>query len=96
MASGSKKIIDKYKKELESEEQKKWETGGYHGENPRAMNDKEAEAWKRAKATVHPTSIRLPPQLLAELKTYAEEEGLGLHALIRMILTRAVRDRKSA
>ena len=92
MESGDKKSPV----ELEREEQEKWEGGGYYGENPGPMDTEMAEAWNRAKDKVHPTSIRIPPGLLAELRTYAANEGLGLHALIRMLLTRAVRERKSA
>ncbi len=51
-----------------------------------------AEAWEKTRAQVHPTSIRLPPALLKELKKNAEENGLGLHAYIRMLLTKAVKE----
>lgn len=91
MASGKKKILEKHKKELLGDELKKWEDGNYYGDSPRKMTNAEAEAWEKARAKVHPTSIRLPPALLKELKKKAEENGLGLHAFIRMLLTRAIK-----
>jgi predicted DNA binding CopG/RHH family protein len=87
----NEEILAKHKNELTSSEQEIWEKGSFYGEEPAAMSHDHASSWENAKSKVHPTSIRLPPSLLIELKKKASENGLGLHSYIRMILTRAVK-----
>jgi len=97
MQNGKKeRALKKFLETVDPEEQKLWESGNYYGENPIKMTGEQLKDWNEFKAKIHPTSLRLPPELLEELRKYAKEEGLGLHSLIKMLLTRAVRDRKSA
>jgi predicted DNA binding CopG/RHH family protein len=93
MASGksNQDILAKHKDELESQEQARWEEGTFYGEKPTQLQGEELARWEASRAKVHPTSIRLPPALLIELKKKASENGLGLHAYIRMVLTKAVK-----
>ena len=94
MVVGEKKnreIPESHLDEIKSPEQEKWEKGGFYGDEPRPLEGKRLETWKAAKAKINPTSIRLPPDLLAELKQKAEENGLGLHSYIRMVLTQALK-----
>ena len=95
MATGKKTldILAKHKDELESDEQACWEEGGFYGDEPAPLGGDHLANWEASKAKIHPTSIRLPPVLLVELKKKAAENGLRLHAYIRMILTRAAKQR---
>ena len=93
MATGknAQDILAKHKDELESDEQARWEEGGFYGDDPAPLKGDHLANWEASKAKVHPTSIRLPPALLVDLKKKAAENGLGLHAYIRMILTKAAK-----
>jgi hypothetical protein len=84
MATGKKsqEILANHKDALDSGEQARWEEGNFYGEGPTALEGDRLAHWEASRAKVHPTSIRLPP---------AAENGLGLHAYIRMVLTRAVK-----
>jgi len=84
-------ILAKHKDGLTSSEQESWEQGAFYGDDPVAMRPERASSWENSKSKVHPTSIRLPPSLLIELKKKASENGLGLHSYIRMVLTKAVK-----
>ena len=88
----TKEEENRYKELLEGEEQEKWESVGYYGKNPKKLSGKELESWEKARETVHPSSIRLPKELVGKLRQYAEDEGLTYHSLIRMLLTRSVRE----
>lgn len=95
MASGEIKknqdILAKHKDKLDSKEQERWEEGFFYGEEPSSLEGDTLAKWEESRAKVHPTSIRLPPALLIELKKKAAENGLGLHAYIRMVLTKAIK-----
>jgi hypothetical protein len=93
MANGKKAqdILAGHKDELESGEQARWEKGDFYGEDPTPLEGDRLANWETSRSKVHPTSIRLPPALLVDLKKKAAENGLGLHAYIRMVLTRAVK-----
>ena len=93
MATGKKAqdVLGKHNDQLDSEEQARWEDGGFYGESPSQLEGERLAQWEASRVKVHPTSIRLPPALIVELKKKAAENGLGLHAYIRMVLTRAVK-----
>jgi hypothetical protein len=84
-------ILARHADELASVEQGKWEDGGFYGDDPKPLEGERLAKWNAAKEKIHPTSIRLPSELLAKLKRGAEENGLGLHSYIRMLLTQALK-----
>jgi hypothetical protein len=92
MANGKKSqdILAKHRGVLELDHAH-WEEGNFYGEDPAPLEGARLTNWEASRAKVHPTSIRLPPSLVVDLKKKAAENGLGLHAYIRMVLTRAVR-----
>jgi hypothetical protein len=60
------------------------------------MSGEMLDAWNAAKSSLAPTSIYLTHELIQDLKACANQEGLGFHSLIRIILTRAVQEWKKA
>lgn len=54
-----------------------------------------ADEYKKSSSSVG-TSIRMPLQLIKELKKIAEEEGMPYQTLVKSILTKYVRDRGNA
>jgi hypothetical protein len=87
----NRKIPKSHMDELSLPEQAKWEKEGFYGDDPHPLEGDRLDKWEAAKAKIHPTSIRLPTDLLADLKRKAKENGLGLHSYIRMVLTQALK-----
>ncbi len=76
---------------------KKWEKGDFGKNSAHAKRIPEADAAlikkKIAETRSHkglPTSIRLPPELIAELTKLAAECGMGYQTYLRMVLTKHV------
>jgi hypothetical protein len=88
-----KTMSDKEKEKFAAEaiaadgDQEKWEKG----ELGRDPNHVEAGGCLKGNK-VFPTSIRLPYDLVQELRAIAKTEGLAYQSLIRMVLTRYVRN----
>jgi len=75
----------------------KWERGDFGKNSSHAKKIPEADAAlikkKIAETKSHkglPTSIRLPPELIAELTKLASECGMGYQTYLRMVLTKHV------
>ncbi|MEN9827223.1 MAG: CopG antitoxin of type toxin-antitoxin system [Pseudomonadota bacterium] len=90
--------IKKFDEENESEVDN-WEKGDF-GKNPKhAKRIPEAESALIKKKIAEtkaqkglPTSIRLPPELIAELTKLAAACGMGYQTYLRMVLTKHVSD----
>lgn len=97
-----KEAAKKFKKELAAEVQDEldaeaWESGKL-GRDERyvARADAETERLVDEALGLKPINIRLPPQLIEDLKAIAAEEGFGYQPYVRMLLTRHIRKVKKA
>ena len=87
----SKKKFEKFAKDATSdEEQKSWESGKL-GRDPKHAKISKIELPDERPL---PTSIRIPIDLIRDLKELAEYEGLKYQAYLKMILTKHVRAKK--
>ena len=84
---------------LDDGEQEAWETGklGRDVAHMKVVSEEETKKFLAAKET-YATSIRLPKNLVTNLRTLAEKNGLNYQTYLKMILTQHVNDnlKKSA
>jgi len=75
--------------------QQAWEQGrlGRDPKHARRLPEDEAQRYLGEKKG---TSVRLPDDLIADLRTLAARKGLGYQAYLRMVLIEHVRAQKSA
>jgi predicted DNA binding CopG/RHH family protein len=83
------KITDDYaNKFLDDAEQESWEKGklGQDPTHTKVVSKEETQKFLNAKGTL-PTSIRLPKEMVHDLRTLAKENGLSYQTYLKMILT---------
>ncbi|OGQ35557.1 MAG: hypothetical protein A3F16_00080 [Deltaproteobacteria bacterium RIFCSPHIGHO2_12_FULL_43_9] len=86
-----KKKFEKFAQDaIDDAEQKEWESGRY-GRDPKHAKVAKIELPDERPL---PTSIRIPVDLIRDLKELADCEGLRYQAYLKMILTRHVRAKK--
>ena len=49
------RALKKFMDNLDPEEQKRWESGDYYGENPKPMSGERLKAWNESRAKIKPT-----------------------------------------
>ena len=83
------KITDEYAdKFLDDGDQEAWEKGelGRDPNHMKVVSKEETEKFLAAKGTL-PTSIRLPKEMVQDLRTLAKENGLSYQTYLKMVLT---------